>query len=301
MHPISVFATVLILGLTWGIALPQSQGSPSDEEQLKIMALQSLVTAPEEKSLPIVTRVVRGSSSNALKSRALFVLSQIDHPDAQALLHETASSAGGELRLEAVRMIGISGNSDSLQRLGPLYENGDEDLREAVLNAYMIAGDTDAIFEIAVNAEDEATFERAVTLLGSMGAHEELRQLGDRPGAANALIQAWAMSGDLESLQTLALDASDPERQQRAINAIGLVGGGDSNALLLKIYHEADTESVRTAALNALYLGGEEAALLDLYAASTSVAEKHALLQMLISMGSDEAWALVEQALGEDP
>lgn len=49
-----------------------------------------------------------------------------------------------ELSSEAVRMIGIGGNAEALAGLQNLYSSGDEDLREAVLEAYMIAGDVDA-------------------------------------------------------------------------------------------------------------------------------------------------------------
>ena len=38
-------------------------------------------------------------------------------------------------------MIGISANSETLTELASLYENGDEDTRAAVLEAYLIAGD----------------------------------------------------------------------------------------------------------------------------------------------------------------
>ena len=90
-------------------------------------------------------------------------------------------------------MIGIGGNHDALANLKSLYESGSPDAREAILEAYMIAGDKAAVFEIAISAEGE-DFEDAVDMLGVMGAREELRELKSRTGASETLIDAYAIS-----------------------------------------------------------------------------------------------------------
>src|SRR5262245_58118799 len=85
-----------------------------DKESLKIEALQALMSAPPERALPIVAKVLKGNGSAELKQHALFVLGQIDLPEAHALLLETARTGDTELRREAIRSIGIGGDPNAL-------------------------------------------------------------------------------------------------------------------------------------------------------------------------------------------
>jgi HEAT repeat protein len=199
-----------------------AQQTSDDAEQLKIAALEALITAPADRALPIVTKVLNGDYSDGLKSRALFVLSQMDQPEAQQLLVDTARNGSGTVSLDAIRMIGISGDPSAMAGLGDIYRNGDAAVRESVLGAYLVADDADAVYEIAVNATDEEEFEKAVNILGAMDARDELRKLRDRLGTSESLIQAYSISGDVESLRVLALDNSNPERQAQVTDVLVL-------------------------------------------------------------------------------
>ena len=117
-----VFAALLIL--VTGISIAQSD-TTDDVEELKIAALEALMSAPAERALPLLTKVLAGNNSNEVKERALFVLSQIDLPEAQTLLLETARQGSGELSLEAIRMIGIGGHPEALSGLAEMYKTGD--------------------------------------------------------------------------------------------------------------------------------------------------------------------------------
>lgn len=63
-----------------------------------------------------------------------------------------------------------------------------------------------------------------MSTLGAMGAHDELSKLRQIAGVSDALNQALAVSGDAASLLEIAADTSDPDRQVRAITALGIVG-----------------------------------------------------------------------------
>lgn len=172
----------------------------TDEEELKIAAMEALITAPPERALPIVQKVLAGNGSDELKEKALFILSQIDAEEAQTALLKAANESSGELRLEAVRMIGIGGNAETMKALAAIYESGDEELKEAVLEAYLIADDEEAVFQIANNAKDPDEFENAVEMLGAMRATEKLAQLRASKGVSEGLITAFMIAGDEEAL-----------------------------------------------------------------------------------------------------
>jgi HEAT repeat protein len=272
-------------------------GQDDDAEQLKIAALEALISAPPERALPLAEKALKGDHSDEIKERALFVLSQINRPEAADLLLTTAIEGEGELQEEAIRMIGIGGNPEALARLKPLYNDGNDDIRSAVLEAFLIAGDEQSVLDIAVNAGSEDEFEDAVEMLAAMGARDELRQLREQRGMSESLIEAYAISGDVASLREIAMDASDPGPQQQAIEALGIVGGAEVDALLVEIYTGATSNDVREAALDGLLIAGHDEGVLELYRASDDDAEKRELLEYLVIMDSDAVWDLIDSAL----
>lgn len=277
-------------------SLAQSTGN-DDGDELKVAALEALMTAPAKRAMPIVSKVLAGDHSNEVKERALFILSQLDDPEAQATLLRFAGEERGDLQAEAIRMIGIGGDKEALANLDAIYKAGDRAARDAVLEAYLIAGDRRAVYEIAAAADNEKDFEAAVDTLGAMGARDELRELRGRAGVSDTLIDAYAVSGDFETLRDLALDSSNVELQTQAIEALGIIGGEQIDATLVEIYKGAANDDVREAALDGMLISGHDAGVLQLYRASDSSAEKKELLERLVMMGSDDVWNIIDAAL----
>lgn len=260
-----IIATIALLAT--GVARAQDDARNSSEA-LKIAALEALIAAPPERALPLATKVLDADNTNDVKAAALFVLSQIELAEAQEKLLDVARSGNPELSTEAVRMIGIGGNPDALAGLGALYSTGDGTLRAAVLEAYLIAGDTDAVYEIAANAGSADEFGAAVQMLGAMGATEELRTLSETSGYTAELIQA-----------------------------LGIAGGDDVNETLMSLYRSAETGEIRSAALEGMLISGHGEGVLELYRESNDVNEKRELLQMLAIMDSDLVLEVIDAAL----
>ena len=298
----SCLKTITAIALFTLSAQATAQSEASDVEALQMAAVEALITAPPERALPLARKVVEGDYSDEIKEGALFVLSQIDEPEAQELILSVARNGSGELQEEAIRMIGIGGNPDALAQLATLFTEGDEDVRDAVLEAYIISDNQDAVYQIALQTQDEDAFEQAVETLGVMGAHDKLRQLRDQAAisgseASEALIEAYAISGDLESLKTWAMDSSDTERQVQAMEGLGIIGGDAADAILLEVYRSASNEEVREAAIEGLMISGNDEMLLEMYRSSDNANEKRMLLEYMVSMGSDDVWQVIDQAL----
>ncbi len=274
-----------------------AQSADEDREELRLAALEALISAPAERALPIVDKVLAGDHSEELKERALFILSQLDTPEAQSRLMGFAREGQGELKLEAIRMVGISGDGQAMSGLEDIYRNGDSDTREAVLEAYLIADDEDAVFAIASSTEDEEEFSNAVEMLGAMGATAKLRELRERAGLSESLIEAYAISGDSETLRQLALDNSDPDTQQLAIEGLGIVGDDGVGELLVSIYRDSESEDVRDAVIHGLMIADDDGAMLELYRSAATSAEKQQILELLVAMDNEEVWNLIDEAL----
>ena len=260
---------VFKLAVTAALLLLATQSpAQTDDEDFRMSALEALISAPPERALPIVEKVLAGNHSTDLKERALFLLSQMETPESQARLLTFANDSQGELQTEAIRMIGIGGDQQALASLGDIYRSGDADVREAVLEAYLIADDAAAVFEIAANTDDENEFEDAVEMLGAMGAHEQLRELRGRAGLSETLIEAYAISG-----------------------------GPAFASELVEIYKNAESDEIRDSALEGLMIADHDEGMLELYREASNAAEKRQILEYLVIMDNEAVWDLIDSAL----
>jgi len=275
--------------------------SPTEDEELSIAALEGLMAQPSNRALPILKRVLAGTQSTLVKRRALFVLSQLDEPEASALLLQMARTPDTELRGEAIRNIGIGGNPKSLDALQDVYKTGDVGVKKDILQAWMIAGRKEAVYQAALNAKTEDEASEAIRMLGVMGAGDELRKLADRPNASPGLIEAFAISGDLASLRKIAESSGDHSLRVDAVTKIGIIGSDAARTALREIYARNTDAEIRDAALQGMLIAHDEQGVLTLYRAAKTGDEKRALLRTLSMMGGDAALEAIDATLEKKP
>jgi HEAT repeat protein len=270
---------------------------PTNEEELALAALEGLMAQSSDRALPIIKKVLAGSQTPLVKRRALFVLSQIDSPEAQQILLQITRSPDAALRGEAIRSIGIGGDAKSLDALQEIYNSGDSEVKKEVLQAWMIAGRKEAVYQVALNAKSEDEANEAIRMLGVMGAADELRKLGERPNAASGLVEAYALSGDLASLRKIAEGNGALDVRAEAVRKIGLIQSEAARAALRDIYTRSSEAEIKDAALQGMLIGGDEQGVLTLYRAAKSSDEKRALLRYLSMMDGDAALQAIDAAL----
>lgn len=199
-------------------------------------------------------------------------------------------------------MIGIGGNANSLAALSGIYKSGDSEVRQEVLNAYLIAGRKAEVMQLARDATTEDEASAAIHILGAMGALAELRQLGQLGKHSGELVRAYAVAGDLASLREMANSAKTPELRVEATRNIGIIGSDEAAVALREIYKSSKDAEVRGAALEGLMIHGDEKGLLEIYRASTDPAEKQVVLRQLTIIGGDAAMEAIDAALqGKTP
>lgn len=274
-----------------------AERAPNDDEELALAAMEGLMSQPADRALPIIKKVLAGSQTPLVKQRALFVLSQIDGPEAREILLQTARSSDAAMRGEAIRSIGIGGDRKSLDSLLAIYNAGSSEVKEEVLQAWMIAGHKEAVYQAALNAKTEEEATQAIHMLGVMGAADELRKLGDRPNASSGLVEAFAISGDLASLRKIADGRGERSVRIEAVQKIGIIQSDAARTALRDIYTRAADEEIRDAALHGMLIAGDEEGVLALYRAAKTSEEKRALLRMLSMMDGDAALKAIDAAL----
>jgi HEAT repeat protein len=298
-HALKLFLTTLVALTVCGLANAQK---PTPDEELALAALEGLMAQPSERALPIIKKVLGGTQTTLIKQRALFVLSQMDSPEAQQILLQTSRSTDAAMRAEAIRSIGIGGNEKSLDALQEVYKTGDGAVKQEVLQAWLIAGRKEAVYQAAVDAKTDEEAKRAIHILGAMGATEELRKLGNRPNPSSGLLEAYAISGDLESLRKLAEGNGDRSVRIEAVRRIGIIDGDAARQALRQIYANNADPEFKEAALQGLLIAGDEQGVLTLYRAAKTSDEKRALLRVLSTMDGDAALQEIDAALaGSSP
>jgi len=270
---------------------------PTEQEQLALAAMEGLMAQPPERALPIIKKVLAGPQTTLIKQRALFVLSQIDSPEAGAILLQTSRSPDAALRREAIRSIGIGGNDKSLAGLLEVYKAGNDGVKKEVLEAWMIAGRKEEVYQAALNAKSDEEASEAIHMLSVMGAVDELRKLGDRPNASGKLVEAYAISGDLQSLRKIAEGSGEHEVRIEAVQKIGIISSDAARTALHEIYARATDKEIKEAALQGMLIAGDEKGVLALYRAATTPEEKRTLLRTLTMMDGDAALEAIDAAL----
>ena len=297
---ITTLAALLLAGPVLAQAPQKSQTTeraPTADEELSLAALEGLMGQSPERALPIIKKVLAGSQTALVKQRALFVLSQIDSPEARDILAQTARSSDPAMRAEAIRSIGIGGDPKTLAALQSIYNTGGADVKEAVLQAWMIAGHKEGVYQAALNAKSEDEASQAIRMLGVMGATEELRKLGERPNASRGLLDAYAIGGDLASLRKIAEGSGERSVRLEAVQRIGIIDSDAARAALRDIYARSTDAEFKEAAMHGLLIAGDQEGVLALYRAAKTSYEKRALLRTLSMMDGDAALQAIDAAL----
>ena len=77
----------------------------TENDELKLVALQSLMYTSSEKAVPVLRKTLSSNASNKVKETAMFILSQKNSAEARQLLIEFAQSSDNPvLQRKAIEM-----------------------------------------------------------------------------------------------------------------------------------------------------------------------------------------------------
>lgn len=291
-----------IRGTGHAVPAPAPTGKKNgDDEELKLYALDSLMQMDSAQAVPVLEKILGSPTSSArLKERALFVLSQSDSPKAREILLRTARSGQPmELRKTAIRTLGIAGMTPELKALAGDTQAPAE-VREAVIEAYLISGESDALLQIARSDPDPRMRAKAIQTLGAMGETPLLRQLWSTerdPELREELLRSFGIAGDVEFLTKAARD-KDPDIREKAIKGLG-ISGPEARAELRKLYGEFSDADDKREVAQAFMVQGDAKSLIELFRAERDPAMKKVIVQQLSVMDDPEANRLLLDLLGD--
>jgi HEAT repeat protein len=271
---------------------PVSPAAEPDEE-LKLMALNSLMNSNSAQALPILKKLLDGPNSDKLKERAMFVLVQNPSPDARKLLSDTArSSSNPDLQMKAIRYMGMMGGEDSRKELAAIYSSAaNEQVKRAILKSFMISGSKSTLFDLAKSEKDPALRKEAIKQLALTGGQDELWQLYQSEQDTEnkkAILQSMFLTGNSAKLADLARTEKDPALRASAIKSLGLMGGNGRGDVLVSIYQSDSNPEVRRAVLNALFLQQNGKAMVDLARAEKDPQMKQEIVKKMALIHSKD-------------
>ncbi len=267
-----------------------------EDEELKLLALNSLMQQDEARALPIIQQILNSGKSEKLKDRALFVLAQDQSPQAQALLGQVASGERNPaLQRKAIQMLAVGRGKQAADTLANIYrQTKNEEVKNAILHTYLIIGTPDPLVEAARHESDPELVRTAVHTLGAMGATSQLLTLyhdTSSPEVKAEVINGFIPAGQkgADALGSIAGSEQDPELRRKAIRNLGIAGGTSAAPALVAIYKKNADPETKKAVAQALFLAGDSHDLVELARAEKDPAVKQSLVQQLSLMHNKEA------------
>ena len=283
------------------IEIRSKSGSPiqpqaEQDEELKLLALNSIMQGGNPQALPILQQILEGQHSERLKERALFVLAQDQSKQGHELLGQIVrGEKDPNLQIKAIRLLAAAQGSNSAATLESVYsKSNDPSVKRAVLDSYLVMNDPEKLVQVAQHESDPELARHAVSELGAMGAVSRLSEIYNATSSKevkSSILNAYVAAGSkgADALGTIASSEQDPELRRKAIRNMGPAGGSSALPVLLAIYSKSSDEESKKAAIDALFVAGDTHDLVSLARSEKDPAAKRDIVGKLALMHSKEA------------
>jgi len=263
------------------------------DEELRLLAIQSLMNSDQEKAIPLLEKIITGNYPPKLKDKALFVLSQSGSEKAQQILLGLAKANNQpELQKRAIRYMGMNGNGRNRAVLKEIYNSStDLGVKKSIFHAWLMCGCKDDVASLAKTEKNPELRREAIHYLGMMGGRAELLDFyKNSPDVETRLeaVGAMLMCGCAHELAEIVQTEKDPAVLDKAINTLGLVGGDESLTALTKVYNSQADVSTKKKVINALFLHGAGKEMVALARKETNPELKRSLISKMSLMNSPE-------------
>ena len=271
------------------------------DEDLRLFALAQLMDRDPERALPLVLDMLNTTDSESVRGDALFMLGMSDDPRAQQAIAQIARDSNNpKLQADAIHMLGISANQPSIELLSELYRESDSnDVKRAVIQAYMVGDESGELVEtltgLLKTEKDQGLQTDIIRTLGLMDATDALGELYptlDSPETKAAVLEAYFLAGDTQTLRRVLETETNPELRITAIRGIAMEDDDGAVALLESVYDKAASIEEKKAILESLVMMDDaEDLAMKIVRTETDVNLRRDAIHMLGVMEATEAMA----------
>ena len=273
------------------------------DEELRLMALNSLARADEQRAVPMLEKIVNGTGSPRLKERALYVLAQNGSPEARQIIFRIARGGNPDLQARAVQHIGALGGADARQALIEIFKSSNNlSVKRNILRSFQNTGDRAQLLEVARTEAAPELRAEAVQQLGSMGAQEQLAQLYATEKTIEVrrrIIQAMFQRHNPDTLMQLLKTETEPELRRTIVQNLGQMGTAQGAATLQAVYASEKDQTVKRAIVDSFANQRNAKVLIELARKETDAAMKKRILEGLSRTKAPEATDYFMEILGQ--
>jgi len=273
----------------------------ADDEEMKLMALNGLMSSDPERALPLLEKLLHSSQSPKVKERAMFVLTQSGSSKARGLVVQIAKGGSNpDLQMKAVHYLGVMG---AKQELGDVYAaTNDIEVKRAVLHGLMVGGAKEQLFAAAKGEKNPDLRRDAIHWLGTMGADSELWQLYQNESVTDfkeQIVHSLFIGGKTDRLLEVAKTAKEPEIRQQAIHWLGASGSHQAGDALAVMYTSESNPEVKGQIIHALFIQNNGKALVEIARKENNVELKKQIVHSLSVMKSKEGMDYLMELLNK--
>ena len=242
------------------------QGLDRDNCEIKILALQSLFEADEDRAIGFVSDVLKANPTDcpALKYAAVSLLGSHGGPRSVPMLLEIARNQSDlRLRLTAIKRLGEQESETIADELAKLYDSDHtKEIRSQILRAFAEMHSERAevkLIEIARGGDDPELRQLAIRYLGEHHGDASLNELirifdADRtPEIRGQILRALAERDDPRArakLLDIARKGETPELRVEAIRRLGDQGNASIDDLLA-LYATESNQAIKQGLIRA--------------------------------------------------
>jgi len=230
------------------LEVQQAAGQPvsadlQNDEELKLLALRSIMQSDPDKGLPIIEKMLAGGATPRVRDRALFVLAQSRAPRARDIIANTAkNNANPDMQIRAIRYLGMMRSGDNNDVLAGIYRSSsDASVKRAIIQSYFQNSNADKLGEIARTEKDSDLRRTAIRNLGMM----------NRPGTSDTLIAIYKSDNstdirrevvnslfvhhDAKALVDLARAEKDPSLKREIVSKLSVMKAPEATDYMLEL------------------------------------------------------------------
>jgi HEAT repeat protein len=219
-------------------------GALTDEEELKMMAIDSLTHSDIDRAIPLVDKVLQNQqASMRLRMRALQALGNSSSTKAREIVVRVAKDGSQpELQSRAIQLLGSRENSQNKQILNEIYASStNADIKRQVLRSWAGGDDWQKLLEIAKTEKNEELRNRAIQHAGSVrsaGVSEALVELynsASDSSTRHAILRALSNQSNAKPLIALARKETNPDLKRAAVQQLSRMKGDEVMTYLTEL------------------------------------------------------------------
>ena len=208
---------------------------------LQLNAIEYLGMFGGKENQQLLSDVYASSSDVAVKRsilRSYMVTGQKDR-----LLAAAKAETDASLRADAIRMLGAQGASTELAQLYEVEKSAE--LKNAMIEAFMVSGNVDRLLEIAKTETDPAVKLKAVRNLGVLGSAKTGQMLveiytapGATPEIKRAALDGLHIQGNAKALVDLARKETDPTLRKDLVSRLSTMKSKEATDFLIELLNK---------------------------------------------------------------